>query len=106
MSVNIETAASDSTLQSLDPLKTTTNAMHLFRVWVELTNTNDWYLVIREANALYGPRQWKGQPRTKRKLDKNWPKRKVRTWFDVPDPTFATWISVKHGVNAALAPTK
>jgi hypothetical protein len=95
MSVNIETAVSNDTLQSLDPLKTTTDAMHLYRVTVELENAVQWYNIIREANTLYGLHNWQGQPRVKRKLEKNWARNKVRVWFDVPDQTFASWISIK-----------
>jgi hypothetical protein len=106
MSVKIETSVSNDTLQSLDPLKTTTDAMHLYRVTVELENAVQWYKIIREANALYGLHNWRGQPRVKRKLEKNWSRDKVRVWFDVPDQTFATWISVKHSVIARVQATK
>ena len=106
MSVNIETSVSNDTLHSLDPLKTTTDAMHLYRVTVELEDAVQWYKIIREANALYGLHNWRGQPRIKRKLEKNWSRNKVRVWFDVPDQNFATWVSVKHGVIARVQGTK
>jgi hypothetical protein len=99
MSVKIETSVSNDTLQSLDPLKSTTDAMHLYRVTVELENAVQWYKIIREANALYGLHNWRGQPRIKRKLEKNWARNKVRVWFDVPDQTFATWVGVKLAVQ-------
>jgi hypothetical protein len=99
MSVKIETAVSNDTLQSLGPLKTTTDAMHLYRVTVELENDVQWYKIIREANALYGLHNWRGQPRVKRKLEKNWARNKVRVWFDVPDQTFASWISIKLALH-------
>lgn len=79
--------------------------MHPFRVWVELSDVKQWYKIIREANTLYG-RQWRCQPRVKRKLDSNWNRRAVKIWFDVPDANFATWISVKHGVITRLGPNK
>jgi len=73
--------------------------MHsLHRVWVEVTYIHTWYSIIREANSLYGPKNWRGQPKVKRRLERNWHHKPVRVWFDVPDPNFATWISVKHSV--------
>jgi hypothetical protein len=99
MSVNIETSVSNDTLQSLDPLKTTTDAMHLYRVTVELENAVQWYKIIREANALYGLHNWRGQPRVKRKLERNWARNTIRVWFDVPDQTFASWVSIKLAVQ-------
>jgi hypothetical protein len=106
MSVNIETSASDSTLQSLDPLKATTNAMHLYRVVVELENTEQWYAIIREAQRLFGPKNWDSQPRIKRKLDRRWNATRVRVWFDVPDATFGSWIGVKLAVRVVSVTNK
>lgn len=92
---------------SLDSLKETASDMHPFhRVWVEITDTDTWYALIREANTLYGTHNWRGQPRVKRKLINNWGSKSVRVWFDVPDPTFATWVSVKHSVIARVEGTK
>lgn len=81
--------------------------MHLHRVVVELVGTDDWYKVIREANALYGTHNWRGQPRAKRRLDLNkWTGKSIPIWFDVPDPAFATWVSVKHSVIAKVLAAK
>lgn len=81
--------------------------MHLLhRVWIEIETLDAWYTVIKEANTLYGTHNWKGQSRVRRKLEHNWYKKSVRVWFDVPDPTFATWISVKHGINSQLEVAK
>ena len=81
--------------------------MHLHRVIVELANTDEWYKIIREANALYGAHNWRGQPRAKRRLDQNrWAQKPTAIWFDVPDLTFATWVSVKHSVIARVSVTK
>lgn len=107
MSVNIETPVSNDTLQSLDPLKTTTDSMHLYRVTLELENSTQWYAVIREANALYGLHNWRGQPRVKRKLDRiRWSQTKSTVWFDVPDQTFASWISIKLAVRVVSVTNK
>lgn len=107
MSVNIETSASDSTLQSLDLLKTTTDAMHLYRVVVELENTEQWYAIIREAQQLFGANNWHSQPRVKRKLERNhWTKATVRVWFDVPNVSFGSWIGVKLAVRVVSVTNK
>jgi len=55
---------------------------------------------------LYGNHKWRGQPRVRRKLENNWNRKSVRVWFDVPDPNFATWISVKHSVIARVEGNK
>ena len=92
---------------SLISLKETASNMHLHRVIVEVANTDEWYKIIREANALYGTHNWRGQPRAKRRLDLNrWQQKPTPIWFDVPDPAFATWISVKHSVIARVLVTK
>jgi hypothetical protein len=93
---------------SLISLKETASNMHLHRVIVEVATTEEWYSIIREANALYGSHNWRGQPRAKRRLDLNrWNvKKTIPIWFDVPDPAFATWVSVKHSVIARILATK
>ena len=84
---------------SLDSLRETAIGMHpLHRVWVEVTSIETWYAIIREANTLYGPKNWRCQSKIRRKLERNWHHKPMRVWFDVPNPTFATWISVKHSV--------
>ena len=81
--------------------------MHLHRVLFEMTTVQEWYKVIHEANALYGVHNWRGQPRVKRKLETNaWLKKTVPVWFDVPDPAFASWVSVKHSLIARNVVTK
>lgn len=92
---------------SLNSLKETASNMHpLHRVWVELGNTEQWYTIIREANQLYGVHNWRCQPRVKRKLENNWIRNTIRVWFDVPDPSFASWVAVKHSVIARLEANK
>lgn len=106
MSVNIE-ASTLSMPESLDSLKITPSTVHLHRVFVELANTDQWYKIIREANTLYGAHNWRGQPRAKRRLERERYSGKVTTiWFDVPDPAFATWVSVKHSVIACVRANK
>ena len=80
------------------------NPLQLTRIYFRVKNTDSWYRIIREANALYKG-QWQGQPHVKRKLERR-PHEPLTVWFDVPDQTFASWVSVKHGIVASLTPTK
>ena len=106
MSVKIETATL-SMSDSLDSLKETPLVMH--RIWFELKSVETWYAIMKEARAMYG-NNWQGRPKVKRKLENIWQAyptpQTVQVWFDVPDPAFATWISVKHAVIAIEPPDK
>ena len=102
MSVNIEASAL-STPKSLDSLKSTPLVMH--RIWVEIDNVDRWYAVMRELRKWFG-KDWRGQPRVKRKISYNWNKQKHVVWFDVPDPACASWLGIKLGVHAAPKPNK
>lgn len=70
------------------------------RLVFELVSIDEWYNLIREANRLYGAHNWRCQPRVKRKLGQNWYSRKIKVWFEVPDPNFASWVAVKYSVIA------
>lgn len=54
---------------------------------------------MRECRVWFG-RNWHCQSKVRRKYrymyagDKS-----LSTWFDVPDPGFATWISVKYSIQ-------
>ena len=106
MSIKIETSAGNGMLQSLDPLKTTTDAMQLFRFWVEVYTPKQWYDVIREANKCYAKTNWRCQGRVRRKLESNWSRQCVRVWFDVPDKNFASWVGVKLGLTVVETANK
>ena len=105
--MSVEIAASTSSMpQSLDSLKMVTPlAMH--RITFEIKNVDTWYKIMAEARAQFG-KNWRAQPKTKRKLSSwrldNAPP--VRVWFEVPDPAFATWVAVKLGVPVAGAVNK
>ena len=84
--------------KSLDPLKETTQDLHRF--WFSISNEKQWYAIIAECRAWFG-KNWKGQNKVRRKLD-NYGLTRPRSqsiWFEVPDPRFATWISIKHGIR-------
>ena len=103
MSVEIETPAL-SMSESLNSLRVTPLSMH--RITFMLTDTKGWYDIMREARALYG-KNWRGQPHVKRKLERNrWTKTKIAVWFEVPDPTFASWCAVKLAVEVRTAANK
>ena len=102
MSINIE-ASAQSTPKSLDSLKVTPLVMH--RILVELVNTDQWYAVMRELRVWFG-KDWRGQPRVKRKLEHNWAKEKQQVWFEVPDPSCASWLGIKLGIQAQVKPNK
>ena len=103
MTVKIQNSAL-SISESLDSLKITPLPMH--RITFMLMDTTGWYAVMREARALYG-KNWRGQPHVKRKLERNrWSKSIIPVWFEVPDPTFASWCAVKLAVDARISATK
>lgn len=102
MTAETTASACECTLESLSPLKSTTKTIHYHRVWFEIDTTDRWYSIVREANLLYGSGNWKGQPRTKKKLENNrWQKKLISVWFDVPDEKFGTWIGIKHAITVA-----
>lgn len=103
MSINIE-AAAQSMPKSLDSLKETPLIMH--RIWFDIRTSAVWYAVMRDARKLYGT-NWRTEKRVKRRLDQHWHGRRYHpVWFEVPDPSFATWVAVKHAVIVAEPPGK
>ena len=106
--MSVETEASASSMSaSLNLLESTPLVMH--RIWFDLRDTQTWYAIIKEATALYGKDGWRSQPRVRRRLDKfEWERNRVENhvWFEVPDLSFATWISVKYSVQVRIDPTQ
>lgn len=100
--MSVEIASSSLSMpQSLDSLKVVTHStMH--RITFKIGKTETWYKIMAEARAQFG-KNWRCQPRVKRKLA-SWRTPEsvlVRVWFEVPDSTFATWCAVKLGVVVA-----
>ena len=90
--------------ESLDSLEITPLVMH--RIVFELSNTETWYTIMREAKALYGT-NWRCQSHVRRRLERNiWGDKQVPVWFEVPDSAFATWVAVKHAVIAKTVANK
>ena len=81
----------------LDPLRTTSQELHRF--WFFVATEKQWYDIIRECRGWFG-KNWRGMSKVRRKLNPRYRSlsgqiQPVAVWFDVPDPRFATWISVK-----------
>jgi hypothetical protein len=60
---------------------------------------DQWYSIMRECREWFG-KNWRTQGRVKRKLANSYNAKPflqhpIPVWFEVPDPRFATWISVK-----------
>ena len=103
MTVNIQNSAL-SISESLDSLRETPLPMH--RITFSLKNTDQWYAVMREARALYG-KDWRSQPHAKRRLERyRWNNQASPVWFEVPDPSFASWCAVKLAVEATVVVNK
>jgi len=105
MSVKIATASS-SMSQSLDSLKLVT-PLGMHRITFEVGTVETWYKIMSEARAQFG-KNWRGQPKVKRKLESWRPagSAPIKVWFEVPDQTFATWVAVKHAVISTGAVNK
>jgi len=71
----------------------------MHRILVSLNTRDEWYSVVREANAWFG-RNWRGQRRVRRqlrdKISNIWQTEPKKVWFEVPDIKFASWITVKY----------
>lgn len=77
--------------KSLSPLKTTTPDLHRFYVCV--TTTTQWYAVMQECRAWFG-KEWRTQPKIRRRLEHSF-SAPIEAWFEVPDPTWSTWVATK-----------
>lgn len=103
MTVKIQDTAL-SISESIDSLKITPLPMH--RITFLVKNTDQWYSLMKEARSLYG-KNWRSQPHVKRRLERNrWMQKNDHVWFDVPDPSFASWCAVKLAVEAKIATNK
>jgi hypothetical protein len=82
-----------------DPLKTTAPELHRF--WFILATQKQWYDVMRECREWFGPynRRWRSMSKVRKKLHPDKSRGTMPVWFDVPDPRFATWISVKMSLQ-------
>jgi hypothetical protein len=80
-----------------DPLKLTAQDLHRF--WFCISTEQQWYAVMRECREWFG-KNWRCMSKVRRKLDGRLRVlAPVAVWFEVPDPRFATWISVKYSLE-------
>ena len=81
-----------------DPLKVTAQELHRF--WFAISTEQQWYAIMRECRTWFG-RRWQTMSKVRRKLNARYMSRgqMVMVWFEVPDPRFATWVSVKHSLQ-------
>jgi hypothetical protein len=73
----------------------------LERFWFLVSNEQQWYAVMAECRAWFG-KNWKCQNKVRRKLESYNHRQHHKPqliWFEVPDPKFATWVSVKHSIQ-------
>ena len=109
MSVNVEISCDTDTVTTSAPLNSfdgTAGTLH--RIYFCVNTLSTWYAIMREARQQFG-RNWRCQPKVKRRIERldwvggdqwHW------VWFEVPDPAFVTWASVKLGVKSSLQPGK
>jgi hypothetical protein len=87
---------------SLDPLKITAQELHRF--WFMIATEKQWYDVMRECREWFG-KDWRSMSKVRRKLSNSRSPAPrfapLPVWFEVPDPRFATWISVKYSLQVA-----
>ena len=94
---------------SMEPLKVTTLPLHRF--WFKIHTREQWYSIVNECRKLYGT-AWRTQRNILKRFKKTqnlnrtiqqWIHRHMphKIWFEVPDPAFATWISVKYSIEMA-----
>ena len=80
-----------------DPLKLTPQDLHRF--WFSILTEQQWYAVMRECREWFG-KNWRCMNKVRRKLNgRPHGAAPVDVWFEVPDPVFATWISVKYSLG-------
>jgi hypothetical protein len=86
-----------------DPLEITAPELHRF--WFMLSDEQQWYAIMREARGWFGTygRRWRSMSKVRRKLERrnhsSMRSNVVPVWFEVPDPRFSTWISVKMSLQ-------
>jgi len=78
----------------------TDTAFH--RIYFCVRDLPTWYAVMGEARQQFG-RNWRAQPKVRRRIERqSWLPQDLWVWFEVPDPVFATWVSVKLGVASRI----
>ena len=64
-----------------------------------VSTEQQWYEIMRECRSWFG-RDWRGMAKVRKKLKLTIPRLgALPVWFEVPDPRFATWVSVKMSLQ-------
>ena len=72
----------------------------LHRIYFCVRDLPTWYAIMQEARTQFG-KSWRAQSKVRRKLERqSWAPQDQWVWFEVPDPSFASWIAVKLGVGS------
>ena len=86
--------------KQLDPLGKTAPELHRF--WFMISTESQWYDIMRECRAWFA-KDWRGMSKVRKKFSNIWSPAPryapLAVWFEVPDPRFATWISVKMSLQ-------
>lgn len=72
-----------------------------YRFVVFIRNTTQWYSLMQECRTWFG-KDWKTQPKVRKKLNRLTGYEHVPVWFEVPDETWASWVSTKLSVEICL----
>ena len=86
--------------KQFDPLRTTAPELHRF--WFSISTLEQWYGIMSECRSWFG-KNWQGMSKVRRKFTRQYARGgklpPVLVWFEVPDPRFATWVSVKMSIQ-------
>lgn len=86
--------------KSLDPLKTTTPALHRF--YCDLYSADQWYAIMRECRSWF-QNDWHTMPKTLKKFGGAHRRRQsVKIWFEVPNIQFAAWVALKMAISVTV----
>lgn len=82
----------------------------MHRIYFSINSLEQWYAIIQEANRWFGRGLWRGQSRVRRKFTQVsfynvWAGHSGyhEIWFDVPNAEFASWVTVKYGIQSRLS---
>lgn len=70
------------------------------KVYVDVSNEDQWYDLIREANSWFGRGNWRGQKHVRRKF--MYQSGPISVWFEVPDAKFASYVTLKYSSTAQV----
>ena len=69
------------------------------RFTIDVYTEDQWYDIIRECKRWFKD-DWRGQRHVLKKLKNRYHKKPVKIWFEVPDPQFISWITLKYAQSS------